>query len=106
MGTRNDDAKTEAHHPAQNAHADADPTCALRIQVFHGAPPAGAAGAADVAAAALALTAGAMPTFAASSSVGSSWICAAARIGMMRSGGGGVMPSSVRATISTRCGVS
>ena len=80
VGARHHDAEREPHGRAQHTHADTNPLGALRIEVPHGSPSP--------------VTAASFPS------------CAAgAGNVMMRSGGAGSIPRSVRAMISTRSGV-
>ena len=89
-GARDDASERETHHAAEDPHARADPPSATGIEVLHGSAPfsptAAGAGAAGTA-----------PSLAA--------VCGRAGRATMRSGGGGSIPRSVRATISTRSGV-
>jgi len=80
----------EGHHAAQDPHSRADPSGATGIEVLHRRPSSGLAGAGASA-----------PSVRAprGSALGLSEIVT------MRSGRGGSIPSSVRATISTRSGV-
>src|SRR5262249_767908 len=80
---RHETAEPQAHHAAEQSHAQADPARPARVEVDHGpAVPPDATG---------------PRSRAPRSSI-------AGRT-MMRSALGGSMPSSVRATISTRSGV-
>ena len=88
----------DAHAAAEQPHANLDPARAARIEVLHQrsarAPDEGWPVGSSSAVLALGRVAGAA--------------CGEHEpvMGMMRSAAGGCMPSSVRATISTRCGVS
>jgi hypothetical protein len=94
-GARDDAAEGDAHDAAQDPHAGADPSGAAGVEVSHGGPSRGGAPF--------------IPTTGAGSAeadeTGGTAAMGSAGMATIRSGGGGSMPSSERATISTRSGV-
>ncbi len=88
-GAGDDAAEGEAHDAAKDPHARADPPSATGVEVLHGSAPFRPT------------AVGGCATGAASFAA----VCGRAGSATIRSGGGGSIPRSVRATISTRSGV-